>query len=117
MNRTLLLTFIGAGIGRPCGRTTGPRAGQVADEYGLLRERFVSPPPGSGTVTLYWLNGKITKEGIREQMRAMRDQCGFGGVAPLTFHSDAAADASPPIFQMNTSTFTAAFSTPPRNWE
>jgi hypothetical protein len=60
---------------------------QDAPSFSELRERFVSPPPGSGTVTLYWLNGKITKEGIREQMRAMRDQCGFGGVAPLTLFS------------------------------
>ena len=52
-----------------------------------LRTQFVSPPSSAGTVTLYWLNGLITKEGIREQMRALRDQCGFGGVAPLTFHA------------------------------
>jgi hypothetical protein len=59
----------------------------VPDDFSRLRERFVSPPREAGTVTLYWLNGKITKEGIREQMRALRDQCGFGGVAPLTFYS------------------------------
>ena len=61
--------------------------GEDASSFAELRERFVSPPPGSGTVTLYWLNGKITKEGIREQMRAMRDQCGFSGVSPLAFYS------------------------------
>ena len=65
---------------------TGAR-GEDTPSYAELRERFVSPPPGSGTVTLYWLNGKITKEGIREQMRAMRDQCGFSGVSPLAFYS------------------------------
>ncbi|MHB8973021.1 MAG: glycosyl hydrolase [Pirellulaceae bacterium] len=60
---------------------------QEADELAGLRAQFVSPPSSAGTVTLYWLNGLITKEGIREQMRALRDQCGFGGVAPLTFHA------------------------------
>ena len=64
-------------------------ASEGKDAGGLvgLRERFVSPPLGTGTVPLYWLNGTLTKEGVRTQLRAMRDQCGFGGVAPLTLHA------------------------------
>ena len=29
-----------------------------------LRSRFVKPPKGSGTTTLWWLNGKLSKEQI-----------------------------------------------------
>jgi hypothetical protein len=49
-----------------------------------LRDRFVHPPKGSGTTTLWWLNGKLTREEIRRQMLNLRDRDGFGGVAPLT---------------------------------
>ena len=49
-----------------------------------LRGRFANPPKGSGTTTLWWLNGKLTKEEIRDQLRNLRDRDGFGGVAPLT---------------------------------
>jgi len=49
-----------------------------------LQSAFQKPSPKSGTVTLWWLNGILTKEEIRKQMLAMRDQCGFSGVAPLT---------------------------------
>lgn len=48
-----------------------------------LRGCFATPPKGSGTTTLWWLNGKLTKEQIREQMLNLRDKDGFGGVAPL----------------------------------
>ena len=48
-----------------------------------LCSRFVNPPKGSGTTTLWWLNGKLTKEQIREQLLNLRDKDGFGGVAPL----------------------------------
>ncbi len=57
------------------------------DDFARTRARFAAPPASAGTVTLYWLNGEITQDGIREQMKAMRDQCGFSGVAPLTFHA------------------------------
>jgi len=49
-----------------------------------LKSAFQNPSPKSGTVTLWWLNGTLTEEEIRKQMLAMRDQCGFSGVAPLT---------------------------------
>lgn len=48
-----------------------------------LRARFETPPKGSGTTTLWWLNGKLTKKEIREQLLNLRDKDGFGGVAPL----------------------------------
>lgn len=79
MNRTLALALLLlAPIAALCS--------EDAETWTRLRGRFAAPPPEAGTVTLYWLNGNITKEGIVEQMRALRDQCGFGGVAPLTFH-------------------------------
>jgi hypothetical protein len=57
----------------------------AADEsIEALQQRFVSPPASAGTTTLWWLNGKLTKEQIREQMLNLRDRDGFGGVAPLT---------------------------------
>jgi hypothetical protein len=49
-----------------------------------LRPAFVHPPRGSGTTTLWWLNGQLTREQIRAQMLNLRDRDGFGGVAPLT---------------------------------
>lgn len=55
-----------------------------AGDWDELKNRFRSPTASSGTVTLWWLNGTLTKEAIREQMTAMRDRCGFSGVAPLT---------------------------------
>lgn len=58
-----------------------------------LRDRFADPPTGSGTTTLWWLNGRLTKEEIREQLRNLRDRDGFGGVAPLTlFHMKPATE-------------------------
>ena len=51
-----------------------------------LKSRFQNPPAKTGSVTLWWLNGKLTKTEIREQMLAMRDKSGFSGVAPLTMH-------------------------------
>ncbi len=88
MNRRLLLVVIAVVVAASLAAAPVDFAcGQDAPDFVQLRERFTSPPPGSGTVTLYWLNGEITKEGIHQQMRAMRDQCGFSGVAPLTFHA------------------------------
>jgi hypothetical protein len=51
-----------------------------------LEKGFLNPPAKTGTVTLWWLNGKLTKNEIHEQMLAMRDKSGFSGVAPLTLH-------------------------------
>ena len=57
-------------------------AGKI--EIETLRRRFVDPPKSAGTTTLWWLNGKLSKEQIREQLLNLRDRDGFGGVAPLT---------------------------------
>jgi alpha-L-rhamnosidase/Domain of Unknown Function (DUF1080) len=48
-----------------------------------LRAGFETPPKGTGTTTLWWLKGKLTKEEIRAQLLNLRDKDGFGGVAPL----------------------------------
>jgi len=58
----------------------------AAPEFEALRSNFVTPPKGSGTTTLWWLNGKLSKAEIREQLLQMRDHDGFGGVAPLTLY-------------------------------
>ncbi len=42
-----------------------------------FRDRFVHPPPGSGTTILWWLNGRLTKEEIREQLLNLRDRRGI----------------------------------------
>jgi hypothetical protein len=81
---TLTLALMAALL---CAASGAAEARRNADEFSRLRDQFVTPPPNAGTVTLYWLNGTITKHGIRQQMQALRDQCGFSGVAPLTFHS------------------------------
>lgn len=67
-----------------CASVVSPSLGAPRPDSDELRELFVNPPPGSGTTTLWWLNGKLTKEKIREQLRSLRDRDGFGGVAPLT---------------------------------
>ncbi|MEI7899009.1 MAG: glycosyl hydrolase [bacterium] len=69
-----------------CGAADAP-VGKDTNDLASLRRRFAAPPQSAGTVTLYWLNGTLTKEGVRAQLQAMRNQCGFGGVAPLTFHA------------------------------
>ncbi len=65
----------------------GGLAARGAPDLEALRSQFITPPKGSGTTTLWWLNGKLTKAEIREQLLNLRDRDGFGGVAPLTlFH-------------------------------
>lgn len=73
-----VLLFVSPGFSRA--------AENPAEDPGIdaLRSRFVNPPKSSGTTTLWWLNGKLTKEEIRSQMWTLRDRDGFGGVAPLT---------------------------------
>lgn len=45
-----------------------------------LRSRFVNPPKSAGTTTLMGLNGKLTKENIREKLRYVHEVDGFSGV-------------------------------------
>ncbi len=54
-----------------------------ASDLETIRGQFVNPPRSTGTTTLWWLNGKLSKAQIREQMLNLRDKDGFGGVAPL----------------------------------
>jgi len=54
-----------------------------AENIEELRQRFVSLPTNAGTVTMWWLNGRLSKEQIREQMFNLRYRDGFAGVAPL----------------------------------
>lgn len=61
-----------------------PAADAPAPNIRALRERFVDPPKNAGTTTLWWLNGKLSKEEIRKQLLNLRDRDGFSGVAPLT---------------------------------
>ena len=70
-------------------------AGAAAASEGLdsARQQFLKPSPQAGTVTLWWLNGNITPEGVRSQLQAIRQESGFGGVAPLTlFRMNPATD-------------------------
>ncbi|MHB8897871.1 MAG: glycosyl hydrolase family 2 protein, partial [Thermoguttaceae bacterium] len=79
---TLALLLAGAAA-RSVSAAGGPAAGETADVE-ALRSRFVEPPKNAGTTTLWWLNGRLTKEEIRRQLLTLRDRDGFGGVAPLT---------------------------------
>jgi len=48
---------------------------------------FKDPPMQYRSRPLYWLNATLTTGVLRGQIQAMRDQCGFGGFAPLTLRS------------------------------
>ena len=49
-----------------------------------MKKQFKNPHPAGGCTTLWWLNGLLTFDGIREQMQNLRDIDGFSGVTPLT---------------------------------
>ena len=67
----------------PSVATTALTGSAGAQTIESLRGRFAAAPKGAGTTVLWWLNGKHTKEEIREQLLNLRDKDGFGGVAPL----------------------------------
>lgn len=48
---------------------------------------FQDPPAQYRSRPLYWLNAPLDPAVLREQIQAMRDQCGFGGFAPLTLRT------------------------------
>ena len=48
---------------------------------------FKDPPIQYRSWPLYWLNAPLDPAALREQIQAMRDQCGFGGFAPLTLRT------------------------------
>lgn len=80
----LMLIIAHAGVAATVPNDSGIQPKLTASQtIDSLRGRFAAPPKGSGTTTLWWLNGKLTKEQIREQMLNLRDKDGFGGVAPL----------------------------------
>ncbi|MEI7732798.1 MAG: glycosyl hydrolase [Verrucomicrobiota bacterium] len=77
----LATVLLATGAANPTPIVSAEQAGPK--EFEDLRAGFVNPK-GSGTTTLWWLNGKLSKAEIREQLLQMRDHDGFGGVAPLT---------------------------------
>lgn len=52
-----------------------------------LAAGFQDPPAEYRARPLYWLNAPLEPAALREQIRAMRDACGFGGFAPLTLRT------------------------------
>lgn len=48
---------------------------------------FKDPPIQYRSRPFYWLNGKLDDAALRDQIQAMRDQCGFGGFSPLPMRS------------------------------
>jgi hypothetical protein len=52
-----------------------------------LEMAFQSPPSEFRSRPLYWLNAPLSKDELRAQLTSMRDQCGFGGFAPLVLKS------------------------------
>jgi hypothetical protein len=39
-----------------------------------LRKQFRQPVPDGGTVTLYWLNGALTKDSVRQQIALLHQK-------------------------------------------
>ncbi|MDR1335850.1 MAG: hypothetical protein LBK22_03355, partial [Tannerella sp.] len=52
-----------------------------------LPQRFAQPQQKGGSISLYWLNGELNGETLRQQIERLR-QNGFTGVAPLPMRSD-----------------------------
>ena len=52
-----------------------------------LPAAFANPPLQYRSRPLYWLNANLDPATLREQIQAMRDQCGFGGFSPLPMRS------------------------------
>jgi hypothetical protein len=48
---------------------------------------FKDPPMEYRSRPFYWLNGQLDDAALRDQIQAMRDQCGFGGFSPLPMRS------------------------------
>ncbi|MDR1097847.1 MAG: hypothetical protein LBL57_06930 [Tannerella sp.] len=52
-----------------------------------LPQRFARPEQTGGSISLYWLNGELDGETLKEQIKRLQ-QNGFTGVAPLPMRSD-----------------------------
>jgi hypothetical protein len=50
---------------------------------GHLESGFANPPMQYRSRPFYWLNAPLEEAELRTQIRAMRDECGFGGFSPL----------------------------------
>ncbi|MFV1967187.1 MAG: hypothetical protein ACC628_17295 [Pirellulaceae bacterium] len=61
-------------IAASSGLATAAAPAQGGPDIEGLRRRFANPPKSAGTTTLWWLNGRLTKTRIREQMLNLRDQ-------------------------------------------
>jgi len=73
-------------------------APHAAETPGLMAARFKDPPMQYRSRPFYWLNGKLDSVALREQILAMRDQCGFGGFSPLPMRSTQPAYLSDAYF-------------------
>jgi hypothetical protein len=66
------------------------RVGQFDSDTGTperMAAWFKDPPIQYRSLPFYWLNGKLDAAALRDQIQAMRDQCGFGGFSPLPMRS------------------------------
>lgn len=75
-----LLATITASVSASEARAAAPLPEQVA-------AGFANPLAQHRSWPLYWLNAPLKPAALREQIQAMRDQCGFGGFAPLTLRT------------------------------
>lgn len=66
-----------------------------AAETRSLEQAFRSLPIELRPVTLYWLNGRLTRDELHDQMEAMRTHDRFGGFAPLPLMGDAWPSTEP----------------------
>jgi len=48
-----------------------------------LETEFQHPPDVYKPMPLWFINGELTNEGIRQQMKTAREGAGFTGVSPL----------------------------------
>jgi len=55
---------------------------QLATASEGLAAWFKDPPAQFRSRPLHWLKAPLDPTALREQIQALRDQCGFGGLAP-----------------------------------
>jgi hypothetical protein len=64
-----------------------PAANAVTEEDRQdLPDRFARQEPEGGSISLYWLNGELNGETLKQQIELLR-QNGFAGIAPLPMRS------------------------------
>ncbi|MDR2764828.1 MAG: hypothetical protein LBB90_07340 [Tannerella sp.] len=62
-----------------------------------LPAQFVQSEQKGGSLSLYWLNGELNRETLRQQIELLQ-QNGFSGVAPLPMQSDNPAYSTVPAY-------------------